>query len=55
MPTPCRAMKKYERLGPERFFAEPGFAPTATCEPISGFFSGDLSVEISLDKIRNLP
>jgi hypothetical protein len=27
-----RAMKEYDRLGPERFFAEHGFAPTTTYE-----------------------
>jgi hypothetical protein len=27
-----RAMKEYDRLGPERFFAERGFAPTTTYE-----------------------
>ena len=27
-----RAMKEYNRLGPERFFAEHGFAPTTTYE-----------------------
>ena len=25
-----RAIKEYDRLGPERFFAENGFAPTTT-------------------------
>jgi hypothetical protein len=30
-----RAMKEYDRLGPERFFAERGFAPTTTYELIS--------------------
>jgi hypothetical protein len=25
-----RAMKEYDRLGPEKFFAEHGFAPTTT-------------------------
>jgi hypothetical protein len=30
-----RAMKEYDRLGPERFFAEHGFAPTTTYELIS--------------------
>jgi hypothetical protein len=27
-----RATREYDRLGPERFFAEHGFAPTATYE-----------------------
>jgi hypothetical protein len=27
-----RAMEDYDRLGPERFFAEHGFAPTTTYE-----------------------
>src|SRR6476620_2396339 len=27
-----RALKEYDRLGPERFFAEHGFAPTTTYE-----------------------
>ena len=27
-----RAMKEYDRLGPERFFSEYGFAPTTTYE-----------------------
>ena len=27
-----RAMKEYNRLGPERFFSEHGFAPTTTYE-----------------------
>lgn len=27
-----RAMEEYDRLGPERFFAEHGFAPTTTYE-----------------------
>ena len=27
-----RAMKEYDRLGPERFFSEHGFAPTTTYE-----------------------
>ncbi len=27
-----RAIKEYDRLGPERFFAEHGFAPTTTYE-----------------------
>jgi hypothetical protein len=27
-----RATKEYDRLGPERFFAEHGFAPTTTYE-----------------------
>ena len=30
-----RAMKEYDRLGPERFFAEHGFAPTTTYELVS--------------------
>ena len=30
-----RAMKEYDRLGPERFFAEHGFAPTKTYELVS--------------------
>ena len=29
------AIKEYDRLGPERFFAEHGFAPTTTYELIS--------------------
>ena len=29
-----RAIKEYDRLGPERFFAEHGFAPTTTYELI---------------------
>jgi hypothetical protein len=27
-----RAMREYDRLGPERFFSEHGFAPTTTYE-----------------------
>jgi hypothetical protein len=27
-----RAIKEYDRLGPERFFSEQGFAPTTTYE-----------------------
>ena len=27
-----RALKEYDRLGPERFFSEHGFAPTTTYE-----------------------
>ena len=27
-----RAMKEYDRLGPEQFFSEHGFAPTTTYE-----------------------
>ena len=27
-----RAMKEYDRLGPDRFFSEHGFAPTTTYE-----------------------
>ena len=27
-----RAMKEYDRLGPQRFFAQHGFAPTTTYE-----------------------
>ena len=27
-----RAIKEYDRMGPERFFAEHGFAPTTTYE-----------------------
>lgn len=30
-----RAIKEYDRLGPERFFSEHGFAPTTTYELIS--------------------
>ena len=30
-----RAMKEYDRLGPERFFAEHGFAPTTTYELVA--------------------
>jgi hypothetical protein len=29
-------MLKYDRLGPERFFSEHGFAPTTTYELVSG-------------------
>ncbi len=29
-----RATKEYDRLGPERFFAEHGFAPTTTYEMV---------------------
>jgi hypothetical protein len=29
-----RAVKEYDRLGPERFFAEHGFAPTTTYDLI---------------------
>jgi len=29
-----RAIKEYDRLGPERFFAEHGFAPTTTYDLI---------------------
>jgi hypothetical protein len=29
-----RALREYDRLGPERFFAEHGFAPTTTYELI---------------------
>jgi hypothetical protein len=31
-----RAISEYDRLGPERFFAEHGFAPTTTYELVSG-------------------
>ncbi|MDG4822968.1 hypothetical protein O7635_14030 [Asanoa sp. WMMD1127] len=31
-----RAMKEYDRLGPDRFFAEHGFAPTTTYELVDG-------------------
>ena len=31
-PHVVRAIKEYDRLGPERFFAEHGFAPTTTYE-----------------------
>lgn len=31
-----RATKEYDRLGPERFFAEHGFAPTTTYELVLG-------------------
>jgi hypothetical protein len=27
-----RAMREYDRLGPEQFFSEHGFAPITTCE-----------------------
>ena len=30
-----RAIREYDRLGPERFFAEHGFAPTTTYELVS--------------------
>ena len=30
----ARALKEYNRLGPERFFSEHGFAPTTTYELI---------------------
>ncbi|RWD54659.1 MAG: hypothetical protein EOS36_28535 [Mesorhizobium sp.] len=30
-----RAMEEYDRLGPERFFAEHGFAPTTTYELVA--------------------
>ncbi|RWK04305.1 hypothetical protein [Mesorhizobium sp.] len=30
-----RAMGEYDRLGPERFFAEHGFAPTTTYELVA--------------------
>jgi hypothetical protein len=30
------AMKEYDRLGPPRFFAEHGFAPTTTYELVEG-------------------
>jgi hypothetical protein len=30
-----RAMREYDRLGPERFFSERGFAPTTTYELVS--------------------
>ena len=30
-----RAMKEYDRLGPDQFFAQHGFAPTTTYELIS--------------------
>lgn len=31
-----RAMREYDRLGPEAFFAEHGFAPTTTYELVQG-------------------
>jgi hypothetical protein len=31
----ARAMEEYDRLGPERFFAEHGFAPTTTYELVA--------------------
>ena len=31
-PGVVRAIKEYDRLGPERFFSEHGFAPTTTNE-----------------------
>ena len=31
-----RAIKEYDRLGPERFFSEHGFAPTTTYELVRG-------------------
>ena len=31
-----RAIEEYNRLGPERFFAEHGFAPTTTYDLVSG-------------------
>ena len=31
-PDVLRAMKDYDRLGPERFFSKHGFAPTTTYE-----------------------
>ncbi len=34
-PDVLRAIKEYDRLGPERFFSEHGFAPTTTYELIS--------------------
>jgi hypothetical protein len=30
-----RALREYDRLGPERFFSEHGFAPTTTYELVS--------------------
>ncbi|TGP27208.1 MULTISPECIES: hypothetical protein [unclassified Mesorhizobium] len=30
------AIEEYDRLGPERFFAEHGFAPTTTYELVAG-------------------
>ena len=31
-----RALKEYDRLGPQRFFAEHGFAPTTTYDLVEG-------------------
>jgi hypothetical protein len=31
-----RAMKQYDRLGPEAFFSEHGFGPTTTYDLVSG-------------------
>jgi len=31
-----RAIKEYDRLGPQRFFADHGFAPTTTYELVQG-------------------
>jgi len=31
----AQAMEEYDRLGPERFFAEHGFAPTTTYELVA--------------------
>jgi hypothetical protein len=31
-----RAIREYDRLGPERFFSEHGFAPTTTYELVMG-------------------
>jgi hypothetical protein len=31
-----RAMREYDRLGPEQFFSQHGFAPTTTYELVSG-------------------
>ena len=31
-----RAIQEYDRLGPERFFAEHGFAPTTTYDLVLG-------------------
>ena len=31
-----RAIKEYDRLGPQRFFAEHGFAPTTTYDLVQG-------------------
>jgi hypothetical protein len=31
-----RAMREYDRLGPDRFFATHGFAPTTTYELVEG-------------------